>query len=209
MTKYQILFIFLISSMLHAVSITNFSSNGGFNFNLLSTPPSDISNVNSNTAYSVFEEKNQFTLPIDIDLDIDTPGTFGNPSGGAILAGTVVDSMFIFFNPSSGTVSLNGTFTFDRDIIGIQALSGILTNSHGVLGAPGTIYGGAQIGITGSDRITLTPDLRTIVVSNSASGIDNFRVIFASENEATVPEPSSILLFAMSLLMVSSFRKTT
>ena len=112
----------------------------------IAPPPSVLFDaLESDTTMFAFDEQQNVTLSQPLNVDITTPGTYddsGDLTPGTIPAGTAVSSQFVHSDPV-GTqhpgVTLDGTVTTDKDILGIAILAKGLNDSD-YLGAPGTLY---------------------------------------------------------------------
>lgn len=112
-----------------------------------SAPPVSVvdGKTESNSIILIFAEKQSFTLPTDISINISTPGNYSfdafRPTPGILSAGTVINIYFIHFDPVGRTfVDLNGTVTFSEDILGVIEFDSSLDISDSTLGAVGTTY---------------------------------------------------------------------
>ncbi len=165
----------------------------------------------SDTQAFAFAERSNFTLPQDLQVHITLPGTSPTPdsmnfSTGVILSGTRVNSYYVHFDSigdSPTPVVVDGSLSFDHDVLGIILGPNLLNISNGLLGAPGTLYpsdpsleivaGGA--GLDANDLLTLSEDRRTITFNfRNTAHLDSFRVV-----TAVVPEPSAYTLFAFGI----------
>lgn len=137
-----------------------------------------------------FDEKQRVTLSSAVAIDGAAPGVYNQfPLGSATIpAGTVVDSHFVHSDvpPPPYTKHRTGTVTFGADIIGVVASTARLAASDSQLGATGTTYAGStrwrglengENGSSGSDRLTISADHRTVSFDFNTPAIDNLRVI--------------------------------
>jgi len=162
----------------------------------------------------IFAEKQNLTLGAAILANITAPGTatsVGTLSPGSILAGTIVSSYFVHFDPvgtPGGVVTLSGTVTFQVPILGIIMRNPEHYASDG-LGAPSTFYPLSPVDrkteLNGEgfiDPITLSLDGKTLSFTlNSTTGIDQIRIITA------VPEPGATLLLGGTLLGLAGYAR--
>jgi hypothetical protein len=174
----------------------------------------------------VFSERQNFTLPFSIAVDISNPGVFGRtagfiPSTQSIAASTTVNSHYLHFDPvgSPGNLTRGGSITFDSDVLGIivgvfngtnvGSPNNTLGLSNTILGVPRIAYDFAiaDLFLGGGDQLTLSNDRRSVsFLFISGRGSDNVRII----TSASVPEPdraSSFILIVAVLGMVAH-RKT-
>lgn len=171
------------------------------NVHTIAPPPSALPNALEHaTDVLGWDEQQGVTLASGLRTDIRTPGLYDQAADlhTAILpAGTVVDShIFHSDRPgpagsATGTVLRQVTVTFPNAILGIIATEAKLTESD-VVGAPGTVYGGANRSIgfgvdAGRDELELLSDQRTIVATlRTTSGLDQFRVLTRHNGPPTV-----------------------
>lgn len=164
--------------------------------------------LQSNNRIHWFAERSGFQLAGDLSVDVTSPGFVNNLGGatpGVVSSGTVVDSYFFHLDPniSSGFLILDGTATFDSDVLGIVLSDSRLNLSDSVLGTTSTAYPtgislrGAATGIEANDFVRLSADRRTVDIRLGATfdGFDQIRIVTST----AVPEPSSMVLVATCL----------
>jgi hypothetical protein len=150
-------------------------------------PPSVMGDLESNDHMFAFDEQQNVTLASALAVDITTAGVYDDQADltpGTIPAGTVVNSHFVHADKvgeGGGGVNLEGTVTFDTDIVGI-ALVGATLDASDFLGAPGTVYPTGkeqrQIALDSKDFVIWQVDNRTVVVhSNVNAHVDQVRII--------------------------------
>jgi len=127
--------------------------------------------LESNSAIRMFAERENFTLPSDVSVNISRPGTCDSTaslSPSSVPSGTVVNCYFLHFDPvGSGPAETSGTVTFGAKVLGLIVLDGALNASDKVLGAPGTRYPTGQTSRgfeLGAERVTLRDDECTLVI---------------------------------------------
>jgi hypothetical protein len=159
-----------------------------------SPPPSVEEGLYENqTQLGAWVEVERLTLPVDVAVDIATPGTYG-PAGspinapGTLPAGTQVISHY-FHGDSTGQsiASWDGYATFDTPILGIQIQQTTMEQSDDLFNVGGVVFD------TQSQERDFDTDLRndfliwdpadpyTIRFDHAAdTGMDEFRVITAA-----------------------------
>ena len=163
-------------------------------------PPASVQlgALESNTTLFLFAERTTYSLPQSVPVDISTPGTYTTLplSPSTINAGSLVDVYYLHHDQigfNGGTApgqNLQGSITFDTDVIGIIALDPTLVATNGILGAPGTLYDNFPNGqgyeftppCPGlQDSVTLSSDRRTLTVCTTVYGAnDDLRIITAT-----------------------------
>ena len=154
-------------------------------------------NTESDTDIFLFEERQHLQLQSDVSVNITQAGTYVGGSTltpGIIMTGTFVNSYFIHFDQigqSGLSPVVSGSVTFDREILGLIALTATLNASDSVLGAAGTSYGTGDGGrrveldccIGNPDTVTLSPDRRTLTITLAVldGNVDEIRVITSGE----------------------------
>ena len=165
------------------------------------SPPASVAHsaYESDTVIRAFQEIQLIRLIDDIAVDASASGTYNSPEDlipTTISAGTVVTSHFLHLDPTgTTTVILEGSLTFDADILGVLVLNDSLDNTDGVLGAGSTQYPvGNSRGLEldpNYDWITIESDRRKIIVHLLANDqIDQVRVI-TSVNGSTLHVPGA------------------
>jgi choice-of-anchor A domain-containing protein len=157
--------------------------------------------LQSNTTMFAFDEQQNVTLPVGVDVDITAPGTYDETSDltpGTIPAGTLVSSQFVHAD-KIGTqppfVTLEGTVTTDSDILGVAILQHSLDNSD-FLGAPGTLYPTGDFGRAlnldkQDDYVIEQVNRRTLLIHSSVKmHADQVRIITAGGPCPTRPNPA-------------------
>lgn len=184
------------------------------------SPPSNVTigKLESNTAVNTFVERQGFSLPTSVAVDITNPGT--SPTGSdpsfspaTIGTGTLVNSYYMHFDAvgePSMPIELSGSITFSEPILGLivgvkegQAVGFVgntLDLSNPVLGVPGTSYGFEAVDIAtagvGADSVTFSADRKTVDFDwFTGPSADNMRIV----TQAT-PEPGTLSLIGLGAL---------
>jgi hypothetical protein len=164
----------------------------------------------SPTQSLIFAEKQDFALPSNLAVDINTPGTFNSMASltpGTIPTGTLVDSYYLH-SGISGTATapsfFDGSVTFDTPILGVEGLDLSLSGTNSILGLATTTYptGSVSQGFefgNPRDSIIISANRRTLTFSNETTGAaDDLRIVTAA-----VPEPSSRLLIGAGVALLA------
>lgn len=109
----------------------------------------------------LYHERSAVELKHDTTVTITKPGQYNRieTQQSKVVAGTVVDTYFIHFDPASTTsesTHCRATIRFDRPILGVIARGDHLTDSHADLGLPGIIFDRADL-TSGLDISTINP----------------------------------------------------
>jgi hypothetical protein len=159
------------------------------------SPPASLklNQLTSNTCVRFFDERQDVTLQKALKVDITQPGRYEfrkslNPTS-KLAVGTSVDSHILHAdNVGTAKIRLQGSVTFDADIIGVIVTDGSLDKSD-ILGSPGTMYpngldhrGLEFEGLSkGGDIVVLSADRRTLTFNiRFGSVLDEIRVITAN-----------------------------
>jgi hypothetical protein len=132
-----------------------------------------------------FNERLSVLLPVALAVD-----------GGAIAAGTTIDSHLIFLNTPAGVGSIaeTRTWTFNGPILGVLSdINGTLeAASNALLGAPGTAYPGAfaNRGLETNDSYTINGNQLELSMQVTEPG-DWIRVVTQTPS---IPAPGAGLL---------------
>ena len=139
-------------------------------------PPVSVARnqTESNATIFAFCEQRDVPLETDLAVDIAAPGTYGTPPGGAVPAGTCVNSYFIHYDLINASFFRSGSATFEEEILGLITSTDKLDASDW-LGAASTFYATAAGGEIGralemdlagaADVITLSADFSTVSAS--------------------------------------------
>lgn len=149
------------------------------------TPPADVSEgvLEDNTDVIIFQEKENYVLENDVDVEITEDGIHNSANPGlspaTLSTGNVVNSYYIHADKvgsNNNFISFSGSVTFDNDIIGVIIYDDKLDASDVELGAAGTTYDATDVN-RGLDWIVNpsgNPDSFTI--SGNTLTVNNFRV---------------------------------
>jgi len=174
----------------------------------IAPPPSVVPQAleNDSQVY-VFDEAQHVGLPTNVRVNISSPGTYDDwceLTPDVIPAGSEVSSYLLHAdNPEfCRWVVLEGSITFDSDILGVIVSKHALNESDAALGAIGTdypsglqsIFRGPEL-FCGLDSVVVEPDLRTLTMRLTAGvTIDQIRVI------TDAPEPTVLSLLVLGIL---------
>ena len=162
------------------------------------SPPASVElntpELESNSEAFVFTERSGVLLNSDLIVDVLDAGTTvtgsNNDSPGPIPSGTLVNSLFLHFDPSR-LASVSGAVTLDQEILGVILSASNLDASDNLLGGLETVYptGLASRGVVleaSDDSITLSADRRTLTYNLAAqNSTDQLRIITATTVEAS------------------------
>jgi len=185
----------------------------GGDVTVLDSPPGSVAEgaLESDNQIFCFREKNNYVLTEDVAVSIAQPGSYSRKrdlTPGTVLAGSVVDSWLLHFDPetNSKNQSYEGFLTFDGPVWGIIVCWKDLNASNTVLGASETIYTSKRgDGLENNGRDSLTWDALTNTVSFSgraSSGIDHIRIL-----TEPLPTPGSLALFSAGCLLFGNRRR--
>ena len=182
--------------------------------------PNPIKKDPNNGTLLVWDEQQNVELELDLLVDrvADENASFvmGDGNGGfKILAGTIVSSHYAQWDPEPlGDPRIDTTLLFDSDIFAFITEDGKLFGSDEALGLPGFDY--ADFGLRGlesGDTTEFGEDLTKVEISWAATSPGDWtRIItaFSPAAVASVPEPSTLMLFSIGLLgagLVKRYRK--
>ncbi len=195
---------FLLSPLLWAGSITNLSSN----IQVLDPAPPDVTgnNLISDTTVFLFQEKSNFTLLQDVNVDVIDTGSFGgnNPdnSPGVVASGIAVDVYYVH-SKTSGGIDFLATLQFDTEVLGIIASAENHSATNSSLGLAGVTYDNtSKFNLPATDdSLTLSPDRKNLSLNiDNGGGVDKVRILVASTSQASViPEPGSLVLLLLGI----------
>ena len=165
----------------------------------IAPPPSVLFDaLESDTTMFAFDEQQNVTLAQPLSVDITTPGTYDDSADltpGTIPAGTAVSSHFVnadHVGTGVPRVTLDGTVTTDKDILGIAILANALNHSDH-LGAPGTLYPTGEFGrgfnLDNQDDFVIEQiDKRTVQIHSDVR-IHSDQVRIITEADGPPPPP--------------------
>lgn len=148
----------------------------------------------------VFDEDQNITITAGLAVDIGT----------APMAGDVVASHYVFFDPNdpSNSTNIQGYVDFDADIFGIATTTSNLSNSD-FLANTGVVYLNPTLrGLEFGDSVSIDPTnpRRLLVDFTAGTPGDYVRVLTM---ESVIPEPSTGLLVSTGLLGLAARRRRT
>ena len=156
------------------------------NLKLLSNLPESVAvtKLTSNDNMFVFQERQSFILPVDINCNAPVPGKERDASGkasqsqfeaGVIKKGTRVDVYYVHhdafhpgdpqFSKTQTRIQLEGQLQFQNRILGILQTDMLLQQTDQILGHPEVEYlgNGKKKNLrTAEDEVSLLPDMRTL-----------------------------------------------
>jgi hypothetical protein len=180
---------------------------------VIPAPPSVLPGAIQSQTDAVLFQESVRTLASPLSVDIAAPGlyTTASPNApGTIPALTQVTSYMIHHESVANVFSsVLVSFTFPQPILGVITSDPLLDATDGTLGNPTTSY---PTGLTNRGLelpFPITPDavfwsgnqVFFQVESNTAAILDQLRVI------TSVPEPSTLLLLALSIVSASASRR--
>lgn len=148
----------------------------GLNMEFLFEPPPSarFNELEHDQLVFVFQEKESFTLPSAVTVNIIDPGTYGHSSHypsphPTVPAGELIDCFFLHYEGySNKTASTGGDLTVPGEILGIITDDPELNATDGLLGVPTTLYAtgtNARGFEENTENVTLTEDRRTFVIN--------------------------------------------
>jgi hypothetical protein len=158
----------------------------GGTFDLIA-PPANVGNNDFNVQDTLFafDEQQDVTLGAALTVDLWPTGL-----SNTIAAGTVVDSHYVFTDPS-GTQRIVGTVDFDWPVIGVMTSTSTLNASDAALAAALTSYGSTGLrGLESGDSVTISGTNQVTIDFRAGSPGDYVRVV------TLVPEPATVALLA-------------
>ncbi|NNG03294.1 MAG: hypothetical protein HKM95_04250, partial [Inquilinus sp.] len=140
----------------------------------------------------IFLEAENRRLSADVRIDATSFRTYttnGQLEVGTIPQGSNVNSFLVHFDPVGSNVrQVEGSITFQTDIIGVAVLDTSLANGDPIVGVPTTSYPANARGLElGDDTVRIEADRRTLAVRLSdGGGIDQLRVFTTGRLEELV-----------------------
>lgn len=186
-------------------AIVNVTGPGVIINNPVNVSPGVVQTPNVN----VFAEKGPVLDSVGMALDHVNVGLVNSPGSlvpGAVMAGSLVHSYFIHFDPV-GSLSREGSVRFDQKIIGVIIDNPKFNASTPLVGLLGNTYGtasgayGVELAANG-DRFGISADRYTLGFRFAATDPgDRIRVITA------VPEPASMTALGLGAIALLRRRK--
>ena len=171
------------------------------------TIPSDLSQgaLVSGTEISLFAESMSVTTTESFTVDVIDTGRFDQVvdlSPHQIGAGTY-DAWLLHVGhlSGSGMPELQGSLTFDTDVVGIMVKSTRMGGTDDLFGSAGTNYAtGASargLELNQDDWLELSADRRTVTIQfEIRTFIDEIRIITMASSETPVPGPAGLAALA-------------
>lgn len=168
-----------------------------------SSIPADLSQgaLVSGTEISLFSEATSVLTSDPFTVDVISPGLYDQAnqlSPNHIGSGTY-DSWLLHVGhlSGSGSPNLEGSVTFDTDVVGIMVKSTRMGGTDDLFGNPGTHYapGASARGLElfQGDWLELSNDFRTVTVNFEIRNfIDEIRIITLESSGPAVPGPAGI-----------------
>lgn len=203
--NFSVLIVFASLTALNAFA--GISGTSG-DVHILATPPATVmpNAFENDHKIWIFNEQMNYLLGGSVNVNITAPGYYnsnGSLTHGTIASGQRVNVYYMHFDPKRSK-RRSGTVTFDEAILGVIVTKGDLTASN-FLGSGGTIYPSNvnNMGLEmGSDRVRVSPDMKTLTVDWQASSPgDRIRVM------TVVPEPASMIALGTGLVSLFGLRR--
>jgi len=161
-------------------------------------PSSKFNDLEDNKIVWMFQERECYSLPSSVTVDITNPGRYDNnytTSSATIPAGTTVDCHFLHYDPigSQNTSTGGQVIKFSDEIIGIVCVSASLDATDQVLGSPNTVYSTGQ-GSRGfennAEQVSLSADRRSFL-------IHQFQSSFPGEEVRILTRPGGVASYGI------------
>ena len=165
-------------------------------------PNGAVNTVGDNTFqtpdfYGFDEEQNvSFPSPLSVDL-LASAGTSGVLSPSDV-AGAVVASHYLFFDPDDSTDIL-GTVSFDADILAVMWSTNNLDDSDFLANTGVTYLNPTLRGFESPDSVALLGPRQLEFRATASTPGDYFRVLTEFSPGAEIPEPATAALLAVGL----------
>ena len=151
-----------------------------------------------------FNEDQNITIPSEISVDIGT-----NP-----MAGEVVASHYVFFDPL-GTTTQEGYVDFDADIYGVATSTSLLAASDFLVASGVTYLNPGARGLEGGDVVSIESDNpRRLLVDWFAGSPGDYVRVFTKESPGggngdpgVIPVPAGLPLLASALGIAALLRR--
>ena len=150
-----------------------------------------------------FDEQANVVLAGDLNVDVLSDGMGGEAGPGALAAGTLVCSHYIFFDPKDFAQAIF-TITFDQEVAAIITSTENLFDSD-FLGAPGITYNtspGRPVGspwlVTGLNTPTDSASITgTYTISVNLSRLSGSFLRVLTIRDDPIPEPTTLVVWSL------------
>jgi hypothetical protein len=189
--------IFVSTSSATIISGAVTGGNAGGSFVKLFDPIGNVGSDNhqSPNLFGFDEEQNVF-LASNLAVDLLAGG-----GSGTLAAGQVVASHYVFFDPAINS-NIEGTVTFDSDIVAIITSRNNLDASDALVNLTANYLSPTLRGLEAADSVSIT-GARTIFVDFQANSPgDYIRVLTQFSPAAALPEPGTLAIVGFSLFCI-------
>lgn len=145
------------------------------------------------------EEQNVF---LDSNLAVDILGVGG---AGTVAAGQTIASHYIFFDPSANR-TIEGTITFDSDVVAIITSRDNLIASDGLVNLTANYLSPSLRGLEGGDIATIS-GTRTVFVDFFATSPGDYIRVLTQFSPAAALEPGTVVIIALGLAGIGFARR--